>query len=173
MSSGQPTPIPIGSLEIYSVIFQNFGRKTAESVDIILSKKPDLFQFHQKVNYVETTNPAKQHVITIKSLASKQPMTLQLISYSKAPELLSICSEAGFAPNATWMMVRKYPLILDRAIKLLAFAGAGVSVYWIYKVAILALKAALGAHFGGRRAAPDGHRKNTPPRNAAAQAFSA
>jgi len=95
---------------------------------------------YPSLNYTETTTPSGEHIIRIESLAHREYVTLQLLSYVRQPELLYIRSEAGHASQMPWMVVRKFPKWAYAAVQLLVLIGAGFSAYWLIKVAIFVFK---------------------------------
>jgi len=138
-----PTPkAPTFNLLTHSITVQNFGRKTADWVEIVHRKKPDFFQFYPSLNYAESTTPAGEHVLRVNSLAPKEWFTFQVLSYMQQPEFLYIRSNAGHASLMPWMPVRRYRQSVYNIIRLLVLIGSGVSVYWIIKAAIIVQKLA-------------------------------
>jgi hypothetical protein len=123
-----------------SITVQNFGRKSAEWVDIVHRRRPDFFQLYPSLNYSENTTPAGEHVLRINSVAPKEWFALQTLSYLTPPELLYIKSPAGHASPMAWMTVRRYPQWVYIAMQLLIGVGAGVCMYWAIKGAGFLLK---------------------------------
>jgi len=139
-AAGQPAPATTFLIQTNSLTIQNFGRKAAAWVEIVHRRRPDFFQLYPSLNYNEITTPSGEHIIRIESLAHKEYVTLQLLSYVHQPELLYIRSEAGHASQMPWMVVRKFPKWAYAAIQLLILVGAGFSTYWLIRVAMFVFK---------------------------------
>jgi hypothetical protein len=139
-AAGQPAPPAPFLIQTNALTIQNFGRKAAQWVEIVHRRRPDFFQLYPSLNYTEITTPSGEHIIRIESLAHKESVTLQLLSYVRQPELLYIRSEAGHASQMPWMVVRKFPKWVYAAIQLLILVGAGFSAYWLIRIAIYLFK---------------------------------
>jgi len=137
---GQTAPPATFLIQTNSLTIQNLGRKTATWVEIVHRIRPDFFQLYPSLNYSEITTPSGEHIIRIESLAHREYVTLQLLSYVRQPELLYIRSEAGHASQMPWMVVRKFPKWAYAAVQLLILIGTGFSTYWLIKVAIFVFK---------------------------------
>jgi hypothetical protein len=116
-----------------SIVVQNFGRKSAEWVDIVHRTRPDFFQLYPSLNYKESMTPAGEHVLRLNSVSPKEWFTLQTLSYLTPPELLYIKSPAGYASAMQWMTVRRYPQWVYIVTQLLIGAGAGICTYEVVK----------------------------------------
>src|SRR5260370_10483491 len=75
-----------------SLTIQNFGRETAEWIEIVHQQKPDFFQLHPALNFNQNTSPIGQHLLRVESLAPKEFFTIQFLCYSHMPQLLFIRS---------------------------------------------------------------------------------
>jgi len=124
----------------HSITVQNFGRQTAEWVEIVHRRRPDFFQLYPSLNYTESTTPAGEHVLHVDSLASKNWFTIQFLSHITMPEFLYIKSPAGFASTMNWMPVRKYPQWVYRILQALVLIGSGFCVYWLVRGAASVFK---------------------------------
>ncbi len=143
-AAGQPAPPASFLLLTHSVTIQNFGRETADWVEIVHRRKPDFFQLYPSLNYTEGTTPSGEHVLRVESVAPKEYFVIQLLSYVRPPEFLYIRSAAGHASPMPWMVVRKYPQWVYGLIGLLMLTGAGFCAYWLIRGAIFVFKG-LGA----------------------------
>jgi len=123
-----------------SIIIQNLGRERADWVDITHRRKPEFFQLHPALNYSETIASTGEHTIRIESLAPKEWLTIQFVSFTEAPELLQIRSAAGVASPLVWMFSRKLSPVVTALSWLLIIAGGGFCSYWILKGAIFVLR---------------------------------
>lgn len=135
-----PAPPGMFHIQVNSLTIQNFGRKAAEWVEIVHRRKPDFFQLYPSLNYGESWTPANEHVLRIESLAPKEFVTLQLLSYVQQPELLFVRSSAGHATAMPWLVVRKYPKWAYTLLRLLIIIGSGFSAYWLIRGSIFVLK---------------------------------
>lgn len=117
-----------------SLTVQNFGRQTAEWVEIVHQTRPDFFQLNPRLDYVESTTPAGEHVVKVKSLAPKEWFEIQLLSYRQQPQLLYIRSAVGVAKSLPWMQVRQYPKWVYQLIRLLVLIGTACCVYWLIRL---------------------------------------
>jgi hypothetical protein len=133
----QPAP-PTGSANLLtrSITVQNFGRKSAEWVEIVHRRKPDFFQFYPSLNYTESTTLAGEHVLRVNSLAHREWFTIQFLSYSHEPELLYVRSTAGHASLMPWMVVRKYPQWVIAILWMLILIGSGFCAYWLIRASV-------------------------------------
>ena len=124
----------------HSITVQNFGRKTADWVEIVHRKRPDFFQFFPSLNYTESTTPAGEHVLRVDSLAQNEWFTIQVLSYLSMPELLHIRSAVGHATSMPWMYVRKYPRWVYLILQLLVVTGSGFCAYWLIRAGVFLFK---------------------------------
>lgn len=118
------------TLQTNLLTLQNLGRKPAENVELVHRQRPDHFQFHPAIRYVEDTGPDDSHILRIESLGAKEFVTLQLLSYKTAPEILSIRSKDGPAKTINVRLQRMYPKAVDLAIKALTVFGGVTLLYW-------------------------------------------
>jgi hypothetical protein len=123
-----------------SVTIQNFGRESADWVEIVHPQKPDFFQLYPALNYTENTSPSGAHTLRVQSLASKEFFNIQFLSYTHMPQLEVIRSPAGRASLMPWMVVRKLPRWVYMLMWLLLIAGAGFCTYWIIKAGIFVFR---------------------------------
>ena len=86
---------PKVSLQTDALTIQNLGRQAAEDVELIMTARPDFFQFSPAFQYAESNTPEGHFVLTISSLGAKEFFTLQLLSYTQVPKFLSLRSKAG------------------------------------------------------------------------------
>jgi hypothetical protein len=124
----------------HSITIQNFGRQTADWVEIVHRRRPDFFQLFPSLNYTEGTTPAGEHVLRVESLASKNWFTIQFLSYINMPEFLYIKSPAGFASPMNWMPVRKFPQWVYGILQVLILIGSGFCAYWLVRGAIIVFR---------------------------------
>ncbi|HEY5175842.1 MAG TPA: hypothetical protein VII95_09800 [Terriglobales bacterium] len=143
-AAGQPAQPASFLLLTHSVTIQNFGRDTADWVEIVHRRRPDFFQLYPSLNYTESTTPAGEHVLRIESVAPKEFFVIQLLSHAHQPEFLYIRSTAGHASPMPWMVVRKYPQWVYGLMWLLMLTGVGFGAYWLIKGALFVFKG-LGA----------------------------
>ena len=136
-TQAQPTTFKILT---HSITVQNFGRKTAEWVEIVHRKRPDFFQFFPSLDYTESATPAGEHVMHVNSLAQNEWFTVQILSYLNMPELLYIRSAAGHATTMPWMYARKFPRWVYLILQLLAVIGSGFCVYWLIRGGVFLFK---------------------------------
>ena len=136
----QPSPAIPFQLLTHSITVQNFGRKSADRVEIVHRRRPDFFQFYPSLNYQEVTTPAGEHILRIDSLAPKEWFTIQFLSYLNRPELLYIRSAAGQASLMPWMYVRRYPRWVIHSLSMLTLIGSGFCAYWVIRAAVFLFK---------------------------------
>jgi hypothetical protein len=124
-----------------SVTIQNFGRKTAEWVEIAHNRKPDYFQLYPTLNYTENVNAATgEHTLHVQSLAPGEFFTIQFLCYTHAPQLGFVRSNAGLAKLMPWMTVRKFSKWVYTLIWLAMIIGIGFCAYWLIKGGIFVYK---------------------------------
>jgi hypothetical protein len=128
------------NLLTHTLTVQNFGRKTAEWVEIVHRRRPDFFQLYPSLNYAENTTLAGEHVLRINSVAPREWFAIQFLSYQTMPELLYIRSTAGHASLMPWMVVRKLPQWVYQIMLLLLLVGCGLFAYWLIKAGVFLFK---------------------------------
>ena len=137
-----PAAPPTYLLWTQALTIQNFGRESAEWVEIAHRQKPDYFQLYPALKYTESTAPSGEHVLRVQSLASKEFFTIQFLGYTHMPELGFIRSPAGHASLMPWMTVRKYPPLVYALMRLTMIIGVAFCAYWIIRGGLFALKRA-------------------------------
>jgi hypothetical protein len=123
-----------------SVTIQNFGRESAEWIEIVHAQKPDFFQLFPGVNFTESTSPTGEHTIRVASLAPREFFTIQFLCYTHVPQLSFIRSNAGHASVMPWMAVTRYPRWVYILIQLATIIGIGFCAYWVIKGGIFVLR---------------------------------
>lgn len=144
-AGGEPMPQQAGQathflLRTSSLTIQNLGRKAADWVEIAHRRKPDFFQLQPPLNYSESTGPSGEHVLRVQSLASKELVTIQVLSYINPPDLAYIRSPVGHAPAIPVMPVRRYPQWFYRLVNLTILIGVGSILYWLIRAGMFTLK---------------------------------
>jgi len=124
----------------HAITIQNMGRKTAEGIEIVHKSKPDFFKLQPALDYEESTTPAGEHVVRVKSLGPKEFFTIEFLSYATLPELLFIRSSAGHAKPIQIQPQRVFPRWFNLLATLLILIGFGFLVYWLLKVGLFVLK---------------------------------
>jgi hypothetical protein len=142
---GGNLPVPPSSpanffLLTQSITIQNFGRESADWVEIVHARRPDYFQLFPSMNYTETVSATGEHTLRIQSLAPKEFFTIQFLCYTHAPVLSLIRSNAGSASPMPWLTVKKYPRWFYLLLWLAIVIGAGFSAYWIIKGGVFIFK---------------------------------
>ena len=123
-----------------SVTVQNFGRGSAEWIEIVHAQRPDFFQLNPPLNYTENTAPNGEHTLRIESLAAKEFFVIQFLCYTHVPVLAFIRSTAGHATLMPWMTVRAHPRWIYALVWLALLLGMGFAAYWIIKAGIFVLR---------------------------------
>lgn len=118
-------------LQTDALTLQNLGRTVAHNVEIIMSKRPDFFQFAPALAHTETILNNGQFVVRIAELGPKEYVTLQLLSYKQVPQLLNIRSDVGQAQAIQIQLFRILPQWVNWLARLLMLVGAGTTIYWI------------------------------------------
>lgn len=139
-----PPAMPNFMLLTQSLTIQNFGREKAAWVEIVHAARPDFFQLHPALDFMEHTSPTGEHTLRVQSLAPKEYFTIQFLCYTLPPNLSFIRSEAGHASPMSWMTVRKYPKWVYTLVKALTVIGAAFCVYWIARGVLFVIKAVGG-----------------------------
>lgn len=124
------------TLQTNLLTLQNLGRKPAENVELVHRQRPDHFQFHPPIRYTEETGPDDSHILRIESLGAKEFVSLQLLSYKTAPEIMSIRSKDGPAKTINVRLQRIYPKVADLGVKALIAFGALTFLYWVIRAGI-------------------------------------
>lgn len=139
-----PAPQPgvggIINVLTHSVTVQNFGRKSAEWVEIVHQRRPEFFQLFPPLDYLESTTPAGEHVLRVKSIAPKEWFTIQFLSFLQRPELLYVRSPIGHASLMPWVVIRQFPAWLGRVAWLLVATGSVFYSYWLIRAGIFLFK---------------------------------
>jgi hypothetical protein len=116
-----------------ALTIQNFGRDSAEWVEIAHRRKPDFFQLHPALNYTESISPSGEHILRVESLAAREFFTVQFLGFTHPPELIFVRSPAGHASQMAWMTVRKYPRAVYIIMQLMMIIGVGFCSYWLIR----------------------------------------
>jgi hypothetical protein len=124
-----------------AVTIQNFGRESADWIEIALNQRPDFFQLYPNLNYTESTAANGTHTVRVQSLGSREFVTVQFLCYTHAPQIAFVRSNAGQASTMPWMTVRKYPAWFYVLMWLVMIVGMGFSAYWIIKGGAFVLRA--------------------------------
>lgn len=123
-------------LQTDALTIQNVGRKAAESVELVLDGEPDFFQFAPEINHSTETLSNNQYIIRIPSLGQKEHVTLQLLSYTRVPQLLNLRSSAGQASPMPFQIQRVFPAWFNGVVIAMFFVGIGFSAYWLIKAVV-------------------------------------
>jgi|SRR5882724_1904700 len=116
-----------------SVTIQNFGRETAEWVEILHRRKPDFFQLQPALNFSEELSPTGEHTLRVKSLGPMEFFTIQFLCTTHRPEASHVRSPAGHASLMPWMIVRRYPRWFYEFMRIMFVAGIGLTAFLIIK----------------------------------------
>ncbi|MGA2412470.1 MAG: hypothetical protein ABSG46_19050 [Candidatus Binataceae bacterium] len=141
-------PLPEGSdtasaaLLTHAITIQNVGRKSAEGVEIVLRTKPDFFKLQPAMDYTESTTPAGEHLIRVKSLGPREFFTVEFLSYASHPAPLSIRSTAGLGREIPVQTNQSYSPWLGRFSWLFLLSGIGLWIYWLARVAVFVVMGA-------------------------------
>ena len=127
-------------LQTDALTLQNLGRKTADSGESVLDGQPDFFQLAPAINHNTDTLDNKQFVIKIPSIGPKEHVTLQLLSYTRVPQLLNIRSSAGQASPMPFQIQRAFPRYVYMLTALFMLVGLGFVSYWLIRVFIFLSK---------------------------------
>ncbi|PMS17834.1 hypothetical protein C0Z18_18480 [Trinickia dabaoshanensis] len=120
---------------------QNLGRKVAENVEIIHQQKPDHFQLFPQRNYSETTAPDGTHVVMIETLARREVIQMQVLSYARAPSLVTVRSKDGPGRNVPFQIYPQLPRSVLYAIQVIMLIGAMMTLYWFVRAALFLSRA--------------------------------
>jgi hypothetical protein len=123
-----------------AITIQNIGRKSAEDVEIVHKRQPDFFKLWPALDYEESTTPAGEHVVRVKSLGPKEFFTIEFLSYATRPELQLIRSKAGQATLIPIQFQRVLPRWLRTISIGLLFIGLGFVVYWLLRAGVFILR---------------------------------
>lgn len=128
------------ALQTDALTVQNVGRKSAENVEIVLDREPDFFQFSPAVNHTTETLANNQYIIRIQSLGSKEHVTLQLLSYTRVPQMLNLRSDSGQASQMPFQIQRVFPVWFNTFVIVMFFVGIGFSAYWAINAVVFISK---------------------------------
>ena len=96
--------------------------------------RPDCFDFSPPVPYEEETSTNGHFTFRVRSLAPKESFTLQLLSYTKLPNVLNIRSKAGNAERLPFHIQRIFPSWINLLAVYLMVTGLGLTFYWLLRV---------------------------------------
>ena len=128
---------PDFDIQTDALTIQNLGRKEVEEVEIVMQEKPDCFDFSPKIPFEEINNPNGSFIFRIKSLAPKEVFTLQLLSYTKLPNVLYIRSKNGPAERLAFRIQRIYGKWIYGLVGYLMLSGLAVTLYLIIKLSVI------------------------------------
>lgn len=131
---------PQVALLTHAITIQNIGRKTAEGVEIVHKSRPDFFKLQPALDYEESTTPAGEHVVRVKSLGPKEFFTIEFLSYATLPELQFIRSAAGHAQPIQIQPQRVFPRWWNALAALMFLIGVGFVVYWLLRAGLFLFK---------------------------------
>lgn len=128
------------ALLTHAVTIQNIGRRTAEELEIVLRRKPDVFNLAPALDFTVSDTPDGQQVIRLRSLGPKEFFTIEFLSWVSHPEVLAIRSKAGAARPIDVRAVQPWRRSLVLGSCALLLTGAGFWVYWLAKVVVFILR---------------------------------
>jgi hypothetical protein len=143
LPQGEGNPTVNASLYTHAITIQNIGRRAAEGIEIIHSRKPDLFRLQPARDFTESTNPQGSHVLHLNTLGPKEWFTIEFLSYTLQPETPGIRSNAGMAQLIPIGFNRVLPRWKICGIWLLIFSGIGLWAYWLIRTGEFVLGARL------------------------------
>lgn len=127
-------PKPEFEIQTDALTIQNLGRRPVGDVEIVMQYRPDCFDFSPPVPYEEVTSTDGHFTFRVKSLAPKEFFTLQILSYTKLPNVVNIRSKAGNAERLPFQIQRIYPKWMNLVIVYLMVSGLGLTLYWIFRI---------------------------------------
>lgn len=125
---------PDFEIQTDALTIQNLGRQPVEDVEIVMQHRPDCFEFSPPVLFEEITSPNGNFAFRVRSLAPKECFTLQILSYTKLPNVVNIRSKAGNAERLPFQIQRIYPRWLRLLVAYLVISGSGLTLYWGLKL---------------------------------------
>jgi len=131
------------ALQTDALTIQNIGRQAAETVEVVMDAQPDFFQLSPAIPYEQAMMDDDRFVLCISTLGPKEVVTIQLLSYTRVPQILNIRSVAGQAEFMPFQIQRVYPKWLNAAVGFLIMVGFGFFFYWIVR-AVLFISNAIG-----------------------------
>lgn len=127
-------PKPELEIQTDALTIQNFGRAPVEDVEIVMQCRPDCFEFSPSVPYDEVTSTNGTFIFRVRSLAPKEFFTLQILSYTRLPNVVNIRSKAGSAERLPFRFQRVFPRWVNLIVAYLMFSGLGLTIYLIFKL---------------------------------------
>ncbi len=123
-----------------SLTIQNMGRKSAEDIEIILTHRPDHFQFQPPLEYSEELR-ADSFIIKLTRLVPKEYITLQLLNYrTSTPLLQTIRFSSGIAKNMPFQINRVFSKWLYSAMWILLLLGTYFSILKLVQLTYFIIK---------------------------------
>ena len=113
---------------------QNIGRAKTENVDFVFGEQPDHYQLQPSISHDTETLQNGNFLIRIPELAPKEVVTVQILSYTKLPQPLTIRSDAGLAQTIPIQFQRILPKWLAALLLLLMLIGLGTTMYWMIEI---------------------------------------
>lgn len=110
---------------------QNIGRAKTEKVDFVFGEKPDHYQLQPSISHEAKTLENGNFLIRIAELAPKEVISVQILSFTKLPQPLSIRSDAGLAQAIPIQFQKVVPRWVTALLALLVLVGVGTAIYWL------------------------------------------
>ena len=127
---------PPVKLLIYAITVHNVARTPARDIEIIHNTRPDYFKLEPALDYVDYVKPSGDHVLCVKSLGSKEFVTVQFLNHVTSAQLRTIKSEAGPAREIDILTQRVYRSWWSGFPALIFVITAGALTYWLVKIGI-------------------------------------
>ena len=115
----------------FSIILRNNGTRKAENVEIVHAFAPARLQMipphHSEATSIQNGN----HLLRISSLAPKETVNIQMLSYGQVPMLLALRSDAGEAKYDQHVLSRQPKRSVQIILIAAQVVGAFSLFYWM------------------------------------------
>ena len=139
-----PLPNPAGGqqtvgVSTHALTIQNLGWRIANQVEIIHGQAPQLFRMQPQMNFTQALLPNGEHVITIRTLAPREWVTIQVLTVGPLPPLRVVRSNEGQSTQVTTQQTFVISRARRRVLQVLLILGLATAIYWVWRIATRAI----------------------------------
>lgn len=129
-----PGDQPPGLVSSEKIYVQNVGRKSANSIELVFSRKPVSYKVWAPREHTERILPDGEYSITIPSLAPRELLIVDILSTGTRAELLSVNSPDCISKRVPFQPQRLFGNFMMLTVGYLMLAGFVGTVFLILKI---------------------------------------
>ena len=120
------------NLELQTDIWtiQNIGRLATSNLDIVFAERPDHYQLQPSITYESITLDNGHFVLRVPELGPKEFVSIQVLSFQKLPQPLTIKSDVGLAQSIPIRFQKVQPRWITAIGLFFLLVGLGTTLFW-------------------------------------------